>query len=131
MWWVCFEAGGLLKQMRLMKQRRHANQGHTFVAKTCWYKNTDCKYSSFIIGLLQRSGTVVYWLSMPTHNTGVFSPNPPRFTLKMLLAIKVTGTQPIKSTSLEKSQSPAIGFCYAGNRVWDEVEKLLQRKKFF
>ena len=38
-------------------------------------------------------------------------------SMKLLLVRKATGNHLIKSTSLEKAQSPVSGFCYARNRV--------------
>ena len=38
-------------------------------------------------------------------------------SMKILLARKATENDLIKSTSLEKAQSPVSGFCYARNRV--------------
>ena len=45
-------------------------------------------------------------------NTGVVSSNPARVTIKTPLARKSTGNHLIKSTSLEKAQSPVSGFCH-------------------
>ena len=50
-----------------------------------------------------------------THNTGVVSSIPQCVTFKMPLARKGTGNQLMNSTSLEKTQSPVFGFCYARN----------------
>ena len=62
-----------------------------------------------------NSDAVVYWLSMRSHNAGVVSLIPPFVTVKMPLVRKVTGNHLIKSTSLEKTQNPVSGFCYAQN----------------
>ena len=58
---------------------------------------------------------------MQTHNTGVVSSNPARVTTKTRLASKATGNNLIKSTYLEKTQSPFSGFSYARSQVYDAV----------
>ena len=50
---------------------------------------------------------------MRTHNTGVVSSIPPSVTFKMSLVRKATGNHFMNSISLEKTQSPVSGFCYA------------------
>ena len=62
-------------------------------------------------------GAMVLWLSMLTHNAGVVSSMPPCVTFKTPLVRKATGIHLIKSTSLEETQIPVSGFCYARNRV--------------
>ena len=37
-------------------------------------------------------------------------------SMKMILLMKATGNYPMNSTSLEKTQSPVSGFCYAQNQ---------------
>ena len=59
---------------------------------------------------------------MRTHNAGVVSSIPPCVTIKTPLARKAMGSNSIKSTSPERNQSPVSGFCYARNRVCDEVQ---------
>ena len=54
---------------------------------------------------------------MQTHNRRVVSLIPPCIAFKTLLVGKATGNHLINSTSLEKTQSPVSGFCYARNRV--------------
>ena len=62
---------------------------------------------------IQYTGAVEQWLSMWTHNTGVVRLIPPCVTLKTSLVRKATGKRLMNSTSLEKTQSPVSGFCYA------------------
>ena len=50
---------------------------------------------------------------MQTHNTRVVSSNPTRVTIKAPLVRKANGNHLIKSTSLDKSESPVSGFCLA------------------
>ena len=54
---------------------------------------------------------------MWTHNAGVASSIPSCVTIEMSLARKVMESHLIKSTSLENTQTPVSGFCYARNRV--------------
>ena len=61
------------------------------------------------------------WLSMWTHNTGIVSWIPPCVTFKTPLVMKAMGNHLMNSTSLENTQSPVSGFCYARNRVWSVV----------
>ena len=63
---------------------------------------------------------------MQTYNTGLVSSVPPCVTIKSPFVRKGMGDHLIKSSSLEKSQSPVSGFCYARNRVCDVVFMLLQ-----
>ena len=58
------------------------------------------------------------------HNTGDVSMNHTRVTIKTPLVRKATGNHLIKSTSLEKAQSPVSGFCYPRNPVCDTVYNL-------
>ena len=58
---------------------------------------------------------------MWTHKTGVVSSIPPCVTFETPLARKATGNHLMNSTSVEKTQSPVSGFCYARNRVCDAV----------
>ena len=50
---------------------------------------------------------------MQTHNVEVVSSNPARVTIKTQLVRKATRNHLVKSTSIEKTQSPVSGFCYA------------------
>ena len=59
---------------------------------------------------------------MWAHNIGTVSSIPPCITIKTLLFWKATGNHLIKSTSLEKTQSPVSGCCCARNRVCDAEE---------
>ena len=61
---------------------------------------------------------------MPTHNAGVSSSNHTRVTIETRLARKATGNHLMNSTSLEKLQIPASGFCDARNRACDAVMHL-------
>ena len=54
---------------------------------------------------LTGSGTVAYWLSAQTCNTGVASLNPARVSIKTQLARKTTGSHLMPINSLEKAQS--------------------------
>ena len=63
------------------------------------------------------SGAVASWLSTRTHKTGAVSSIPPCVTFETPLARKATENHLTNSTSLEKTQSPVSGFCYARNRV--------------
>ena len=47
------------------------------------------------------------------------SSNRARVTMKTPSVRKATGNHLMNSTSLEKTQSPVSGWCYAQNRVWD------------
>ena len=64
----------------------------------------------FRIRSQKASCAVVYWLSMRTHNAGVVSSKLVRVTIKTSLVKKATENHLIKSTSLEKTQSPVSGF---------------------
>ena len=61
---------------------------------------------------------VAQWLSVQTHNAGVITSIPPCVTFQTPLVRKATGNHLMNSTSLERTQSPVSGFCYARNRVW-------------
>ena len=56
---------------------------------------------------------------MRTQNTGVVSSIPPCVTSKTPWARKVTGNHLVNATSLEKTQIPVSGFCYAQNREYN------------
>ena len=62
---------------------------------------------------------------MRTHSTGAANSNPARVTIKpslvRTLVRKAMGNYLMNSTSLEKTQSPVSGFCYAQNRLCDET----------
>ena len=59
---------------------------------------------------------------MRTHNIGVVSSIPPCVTLKAPFMRKATENHIMNSTSLEKTQSPVSGFCYARNRVCNALK---------
>ena len=50
-----------------------------------------------------------------TYSTGAASSIPPCVTFETSLVRKATGNPLMNSTSLEKTQSPFSGFCYAQN----------------
>ena len=56
---------------------------------------------------------------MGTRNAGVVSSNPTRVTNETPLVRKAMGNHVIKSTSVEKAQSPVSGFYCSRNRVCD------------
>ena len=58
---------------------------------------------------------------MRIHNAEVVSSIPHCVPIKTPFARNATGNHLIKSTSLEKTQCPISGFCYARNRVCDAV----------
>ena len=68
---------------------------------------------------------------MRTHSTGVASSIPPCVTFKTPLVKKATGNHLMKSTSLEKAQSPVSGLCYARNRVCNAGWSSMERGKEF
>ena len=61
------------------------------------------------------NGAVVQWLSIWTGMHRGFQFDSSVSLLKTPLVRKVMGNHLIKSTSLEKTQSPVSGFCYAQN----------------
>ena len=61
---------------------------------------------------------------MQTHNIGVVSSIPPCVIFKTPLVRKATGNHLMNSTSLEKTQSPVSGFCYAPSRVCNAATKV-------
>ena len=69
------------------------------------------------INYILNVGAVAQWLNMRTHNTGIVSSIPPCITFETPLVRKATGNHLMNSTSLEKTQSPVSGFCYARNQV--------------
>ena len=62
---------------------------------------------------------MVQLLRVRTHNAGLVSSK--RAKIKTPLVMKATERHLMKSTSLEKTQSPVYFFCYAQNRVCDAV----------
>ena len=58
---------------------------------------------------------------MRTRNTGVVSSNAARVTIKTPLVMKATGSHFIKSTPLEKTQSPVSGYYCARNQLFFAV----------
>ena len=66
---------------------------------------------------------------MWTRNTGVVSSIPSCATFKPPLVRKATENHLIKSTSLEKPQSPVSGFCYARNRVYNAPGSIAINKR--
>ena len=84
----------------------------------------------FMFSGSSHSGAVAWWLSMRNHNTGVVSSIHPCVISKTPLVRKATGNHLMNSTSLQKTQGPVSGFCYARNRVYHGIciKRLLARK---
>ena len=64
---------------------------------------------------------MVYGLAVRTRNARVVSSNPANVPIKTQLMRKAVGNHLINSTSLENTQILASGFCYARNRVCDNI----------
>ena len=64
---------------------------------------------------------MVCWLIAQIHKTSVVSSNHTRITIKSTIGDKGNGKPPHAVNSLEKTQSPFYGVCYARNRVCNAV----------
>ena len=85
-----------------------------------------------IIGKLysKSGGRGVMVKACETHNNEVGSSSPTRGAMKTPLVMEATGNHLIKSTSIENTQGPVSGFCYARNRECDAVFKTLAWPKY-